>query len=63
VIMADSRPDIGSTLIVSLPIQEPKELNLRSEDAKFDFSALPPVLAGLSDALPWQAFLPLLRNP
>jgi len=59
VLVVESRPGEGARFTVSLPIKVPEGLSLRTSKPLFDehggFSSL---LVELSDALPWQAFLP-----
>jgi signal transduction histidine kinase len=59
VLVVESKPGAGSRFTVSLPVNPPDRLPLRTPQIYFDdhggFSSL---LVELSDALPWQVFLP-----
>lgn len=60
VLVVESKQGEGARFTISLPVKPPDRLPLRTPQAKFDdnggFSSL---LVELSDALPWQVFLPL----
>jgi len=59
VIIAGNRPKGGSEFVLSLPITPPKSLDLKSTDQLPSDDGFSPVLIGLADALPRQAFDPL----
>ncbi len=58
VIMAGNLPEGGAAFTLSLPLESPKNLSLRSPEVSLDGEGISPVLLGLSDALPWQCFRP-----
>ncbi len=59
VLVVESRQGEGARFTVSLPINPPDGLPLRSPKAPVDKSGgFSPLLVALSDALPWQFFLP-----
>lgn len=59
VILVESRAGQGVTATVSLPICPPRTLPLHTPMPRADFyGGFSPLLVELSDALPWQAFLP-----
>ncbi|MEG2456091.1 MAG: HAMP domain-containing sensor histidine kinase, partial [Oscillospiraceae bacterium] len=58
-VMAESREGAGLTVAVALPIRPPKGTTLRTAPDNFDTTGgFSPLLVELSDALPWQVFLP-----
>jgi len=59
VIMAGNRPRGGSEFTVSLPATPPDRLKFQSRDMTPPDEGFSPLLVGLSDALPHQAFNPL----
>ncbi|MDF2838438.1 MAG: Osmolarity sensory histidine kinase EnvZ [Evtepia sp.] len=56
VIMAANRPNGGTEFTVSLPIRAPKQLAAQCDDPHFKNEGFSPLLIGLADALPGQAF-------
>lgn len=59
VIMAGNRPQGGSEFTVSLPATPPNRLPFHSPDMPPPHEGFSPLLVGLADALPRQAFNPL----
>ncbi|MEG1430297.1 MAG: HAMP domain-containing sensor histidine kinase [Oscillospiraceae bacterium] len=58
-VVADSQPGHGMRAILSLPVQKPKGGVLKSAPPKFEnLGGFSPLLVELSEALPWQVFLP-----
>ncbi|MEG1073183.1 MAG: hypothetical protein RSE09_06040, partial [Oscillospiraceae bacterium] len=56
---ADSQPGHGMRAVLSLPVQAPKGGVLKSAPPKFEnLGGFSPLLVELSEALPWQVFLP-----
>lgn len=59
VLVVESKQGEGVRFTVSLPVKVPDRLPLRTPTAKFDDNGgFSPLLVELSDALPWQVFLP-----
>ncbi len=59
VLMVESKQGKGARFTVSLPIRTPEGLRLRTPKPMFDaHSGFSSLLVELSDALPWQVFLP-----
>ena len=59
VIMAGNRPQDGTEFTVSLPCSPPDRLQFQSQDVTPPGDGFSPLLIGLADALPRQAFDPL----
>jgi signal transduction histidine kinase len=59
VLVVESRQGEGARFTVSLPVRKPEGLPLRAPKPVFDeHGGFSPLLVELSDALPWQVFLP-----
>lgn len=59
VLVVESKKGQGARFTVSLPIKQPEGLPLRTPKSVFDdHGGFSPLLVELSDALPWQVFLP-----
>lgn len=61
VIMAANRPNGGTEFTVSLPINPPKQRQIQQDEPHFKNEGFSPLLIGLADALPPQAFELLLE--
>ena len=62
VLMAGSSPGGGAQFTLSLPLEPPKNLTLRSPDGTSSQESLSHLLTGLSDVLPAAIFFPLAEE-